>query len=75
MYWKQPLYLDESGRLQQAPAWATVFTIIYGTQTKNSQHNVRIKEMTQIMWRGRHNLARAMDLATLHVLKCWHLRL
>jgi hypothetical protein len=29
-YWRQPLYLDESGRLQRAPAWATVFTFISG---------------------------------------------
>jgi len=30
-YWRQSLYLDESGRLQLAPAWAMVVTFIPGT--------------------------------------------
>jgi len=32
-YWRKPLYLDDSGRLQRAPAWATVFTFTPGTPT------------------------------------------
>ena len=29
-YWKQPLYLDEHGRMQRAPRWNTVFSYIPG---------------------------------------------
>ena len=37
-YWRKPLYLDDSGRLQRAPAWATVFIFIQGTPTYHVQH-------------------------------------